>query len=98
LASHHPAIWSIAFVSCARVEDNKISFKGINQYSRKWDRISTYGGKLVENMTQAVARDVFKSNSFRIVDAGYEIKLPVHDENICYAPDAPEFIRYIYHT
>jgi|SRR5882672_927754 len=74
-----------------RVEDNKISFKGINQYSRKWDRISTYGGKLVENMTQAVARDVFKSNSFRIVDAGYEIKLPVHDENICYAPDKPEF-------
>lgn len=74
-----------------RVEDNKISFKGINQYSRKWDRISTYGGKIVENMTQAVARDVFKSNSFRIVDAGYEIKLPVHDENICYAPNKTEF-------
>jgi DNA polymerase len=74
-----------------RVEDGKLSFMGINQYSRKWSRISTYGGKLVENMTQAVARDVFKANAFRITDAGYEIKLPVHDEDICYAPDRPEF-------
>jgi DNA polymerase bacteriophage-type len=74
-----------------RVEEGKISFMGINQYSRKWSRISTYGGKLVENMTQAVARDVFKANAFRITEAGYEIKLPVHDEDICYAPDRPEF-------
>jgi DNA polymerase len=64
---------------------------GINQYSRKWSRISTYGGKVTENMTQAVARDVFKANAFRITEAGYEIKLPVHDENICYAPDNPSF-------
>ena len=42
-------------------------------------------------MTQAVARDVFKANAFRIQDAGYEIRLPVHDEDICYAPDRPEF-------
>jgi DNA polymerase len=70
---------------------DKISYKGLNQYSRKWQRLSTYGGKLVENMTQAVARDVFKSNAFRIVEAGYGIKLPVHDEDICYAPDRPEF-------
>lgn len=74
-----------------RVEEGKLTFMGINQYSRKWSRISTYGGKLVENMTQAVARDVFKANAFRIVEAGYEIKLPVHDEDICYAPDKPEF-------
>ena len=74
-----------------RVEGDKISYMGLNQYSRKWQRLSTYGGKLVENMTQAVARDVFKANAFRIVEAGYEIKLPVHDEDICYAPDRPEF-------
>jgi DNA polymerase len=70
---------------------DKISYMGLNQYSRKWQRLSTYGGKLVENMTQAVARDVFKANAFRIVEAGYEIKLPVHDEDICYAPGRPEF-------
>ena len=74
-----------------RVEGDRISYMGLNQYSRKWQRLSTYGGKLVENMTQAVARDVFKANAFRIVEAGYEIKLPVHDEDICYAPDRSEF-------
>ena len=70
-----------------RVEDGKISFMGINQYSRKWSRLSTYGGKLVENMTQAVARDVFKSCYPRVIEAGYSIRLPIHDELICYAPD-----------
>jgi DNA polymerase len=65
----------------------KLSYMGINQYSRKWCRISTYGGKVTENRTQAVARDVFKSSYPAILEAGYEIKLPVHDENICYAPD-----------
>jgi len=70
-----------------RVEDGKISFMGINQYSRKWSRISTYGGKLVENMTQAVARDVFKSCYPRVIEAGYSIRLPIHDELITYAPD-----------
>jgi DNA polymerase len=66
---------------------DKLSFMGLNQYSRKWCRLSTYGGKLVENMTQAVARDVFKSCYPRVLEAGYSIRLPVHDELITYAPD-----------
>ena len=70
-----------------RVEDNKLSFMGINQYSRKWSRISTYGGKLVENMTQAVARDAFKACYPAVEEAGYSIRLPVHDELITYASD-----------
>jgi DNA polymerase len=70
-----------------RIEDGKLSFMGINQYTRKWSRIPTYGGKLVENMTQAVARDVFKASYPAILEAGYEIRLPVHDENITYAPE-----------
>jgi DNA polymerase len=66
---------------------DQVSFMGLNPYSRKWQRLTTYGGKRVENRTQAVARDVFKSSYPAILEAGYEIKLPVHDENICYAPD-----------
>jgi len=42
-----------------RVDENgKLSYMGIHQYSRKWCRMSTYGGKLAENITQGVARDV----------------------------------------
>jgi DNA polymerase len=66
---------------------DQVSFMGLNPYSHKWQRLTTYGGKRVENRTQAVARDVFKSSYPAILEAGYEIKLPVHDENICYAPD-----------
>jgi DNA polymerase len=64
---------------------------GVNQYSRKWQRLNTYGGKLFENACQAVARDVMAANMPRIEAAGYEIVLTVHDEVICEAPDTPEF-------
>ena len=40
----------------------QISYMGINQYSRQWQRLKTYGGKLFENVCQAVARDVMAHN------------------------------------
>ena len=69
------------------VNDGKLTYMGINQYTRQWGRISTYGGKLVENCTQAVARDVMAANMQRIEDTGFAIVLTVHDEIICEAPD-----------
>lgn len=72
-------------------DDGKLSYMGVNQYTRKWERIKTYGGKLVENVTQAAARDVLAHNMHLIEAAGYRIVLTVHDEVICEAPDRPEF-------
>lgn len=74
-----------------QVEDGQISYMGINQYSRKWSRLKTYGGKLFENVCQAVARDVLTHNMPAIEAAGYQIVLTVHDEVICEAPDSDEF-------
>ena len=74
-----------------RVVDGTITYQGVNQYSRKWSRSKTYGGKLFENVCQAVARDVMAHNMPAIEAAGYQIVLTVHDEVICEAPDAPEF-------
>lgn len=68
-----------------------VTYMGINSYSRKWQRLKTYGGKLVENVTQAAARDVLAYNMPRIEDAGYEIVLTVHDEVITEAPDTPDY-------
>ena len=67
--------------------DEKISYMGISQFTRQWVRIKSYSGKLAENVTQAASRDVFKANASAIEDAGYEMLIPVHDENITEAPD-----------
>lgn len=72
-------------------DEGKLSYMGVNQYSRKWSRLKTYGGKLAENVTQAAARDVLASSMQPIEDAGYQIVLTVHDEIISEAPDSPEF-------
>lgn len=72
-------------------QSGQITYMGINQYSRKWSRLKTYGGKLFENICQAVARDVLANNMPLIEEAGYEIVLTVHDEDITEAPDSPEY-------
>lgn len=73
------------------IEKGNITYMGINSYSRKWQRLKTYGGKLVENITQAAARDVLAGNMPLIEDAGYSIVLTVHDEVICEAPDTDDY-------
>ncbi|QTI12686.1 bifunctional 3'-5' exonuclease/DNA polymerase family protein [Klebsiella variicola] len=73
------------------IEKGNITYMGINSYSRKWQRLKTYGGKLVENVTQAAARDVLAGNMPLIEDAGYCIVLTVHDEVICEAPDTDDY-------
>lgn len=73
------------------IENGNITYQGVNSYSRKWQRLKTYGGKLVENVTQAAARDVLAGNMPLIENAGYSIVLTVHDEVICEAPDTDDF-------
>lgn len=66
----------------ARFGGDCVTFMGTNSVTRKWERQSTYGGKLVENITQAVARDIMAEAMIRVTSAGYEIVLSVHDELI----------------
>lgn len=73
-----------------RVDDSgAISYTGLNRYSRKWQRIKTYGGMLFENLCQAIARDVLFYHMSAIVEAGYSVRMRVHDEYITYTPDSP---------
>ena len=71
--------------------DGQITYFGVNQYTRQWTRIKTYGGKLVENATQAFARDVLAANMPLIEACGYEIVLSVHDELLTETPDNDDF-------
>lgn len=63
------------------------SYMGVHQMTRKWQRIKTYGGKVVENITQAVACDVLCNALFNVDRAGFEPILTVHDEILTEAPD-----------
>ena len=71
----------------AQLEDGGVgkgtfSYMGIDQYSRKWARIPTYSGKIVENATQAAAADILIGAMAAIEKAGFEIVFSVHDEFI----------------
>lgn len=63
-----------------------VEFKGLNAV-RKWDTIKTYGGKLVENIVQATARDALGISMERLEKQGYKIVAHVHDELILEVPD-----------
>lgn len=77
----------------ARVEtlsDGKehITYAGVDQETKRWGRQETYGGKLVENVVQAVARDCLAHAMLKVAAAGYQIVCHVHDEMIVDVPDA----------
>ena len=59
-----------------------LTYEGQDQKTKQWTRLSTYGGKLVENITQAVARDCLAESMLALDDAGYMQLATVHDEII----------------
>jgi len=74
------------------IDDNgRLMYEGINQFTRKWELLDTYYGKLVENVVQAVARDVFMTGMRNAEEAGYPVVLRVHDELVCEVPDDAAF-------
>jgi len=63
-----------------------ITYKAPNQVSGKWETAETYGGKLVENIVQAIARDCLAATILKLTDKGYKIVMHIHDEVVLEAP------------
>ena len=59
---------------------------GQNQTTKKWTEIHASGGKLVENITQAIARDCLCVTLMRSIKAGWQPVMSIHDEIIMDAP------------
>lgn len=64
-----------------------ITFWAVDQYTRKWGKSSTYGGKLVENICQAISRDCLANAMLALDEVGYKIVSHVHDEIIVEMPE-----------
>lgn len=71
-----------------RGDHDIIEYEGLNQTTKKWGKVRTYGGKLTENIVQAVARDILGIVILRAKAANLNIVFHIHDEIIVEAtPD-----------
>ena len=69
-----------------KFHQESIKYKGMNQTTKQWGDVETYGGKLVENIVQAIARDLLADSMLRLDQAGFKIVMHVHDEAVCEIP------------
>ncbi|EHQ3257606.1 DNA polymerase I [Salmonella enterica] len=69
----------------------RIRYMGENQTTRQWGKQYTYGGKLAENVTQALCRDLLAYALVNVDAAGWPIILHVHDEIVTEVPNEPEY-------
>jgi len=64
-----------------------LTYEGLDQKTKQWTRLSSYGGKLVENVTQAIARDCLREAMLRLDERGYQQLMTIHDEIVIEAAD-----------
>jgi DNA polymerase len=68
---------------------DQLSYMGVNPYNRQWQRQTTYGGMIVENLVQAISRDIMAAAMVRLEATGiYKPVLTVHDELVAEAHPA----------
>lgn len=66
---------------------DSISYRGTDQKTKKWGALETYGGKLVENVVQAIARDCLAVAMTRLESAGWRTVMHIHDECVIEVSD-----------
>lgn len=67
-------------------EAGSLTYEGMDQKTRQWRRSPTWSGRIVENITQALARDCLREAMFRLDAAGFSILTTIHDEVILEVP------------
>ncbi|HBJ77966.1 DNA polymerase [Fusobacterium sp.] len=65
-----------------RFGSNALHYFGVNQTTKKWEVQETYGGKLVENIVQAISRDCLAVTLKRLEDEGLQTVMHIHDEAV----------------
>lgn len=88
LPSGRKLYYTRPFVEVNEKNRTALHYQGVNQKTRQWEIIPTYGGKIAENVTQAIARDCLAESLVRLAHAGYQIVFHVHDEIVLEVPAA----------
>lgn len=65
---------------------DSLGYYGVNQTTKRWMPLETYGGKLTENIVQAIARDCLAEAVERLEAAGIPVVFHIHDEVVCEVP------------
>jgi DNA polymerase bacteriophage-type len=86
LPSKRKLFYAKPFLQNNELGREALHYRGINQETKKWENIPTYGGKLTENIVQAIARDCLAESLRRLDAAGYQTVMSVHDEVILEVP------------
>lgn len=91
LVAHLPSgrdlFYADPYLTQNRFGSESIGHWGVDQTSKKWKQLETYGGKLVENITQAVARDCLAQAIDHLEQRGFHVVFHVHDEVIVEVPE-----------
>lgn len=69
-----------------RLTGDRITYAGQNSVTKKWGRIETYGGKLLENIVQATCRDIMAHALANLELRGFPVVMHVHDEAVAEVP------------
>jgi DNA polymerase len=78
-----------------RFGDKSLVYIGVNQTTRQWTQLETYGGKIVENAVQAIARDCLAVAMARLDAAGYKIVMHIHDEMVADMPEGTGSLKEV---
>ncbi|MCL6598968.1 MAG: DNA polymerase [Alicyclobacillus macrosporangiidus] len=86
LPSGRKLFYARPFIQPNEMGREALYYHGVNQKTRKWEIIPTYGGKLTENCVQAIARDCLAESLLRLHQAGYQTVMHIHDEVVLDVP------------
>lgn len=81
MAPHKNPVWNLSYMGQSTIG--------------QWVRLDTYGGKLAENVTQAVARDILTNSLLNLAAAGYPTVLHIHDEVVVEVPQGTGSIEEV---
>lgn len=74
-------------IGCSTMPTRVLCYQGVVQETKQWGEIDTYGGKLTENIVQAISRDLLGNSMLNLEANDYHPVCHIHDEVLCEVPE-----------